>query len=110
MDREVMANMPDIIIKNKKREVMCTDRCGNTSKQGCDITGSRKENKIQEFMYKSTTNVECEMYDCTSNNWSHQNDEERFKEKFGRHAIDSLQKTAVLGTSHGKYCSLKLEA
>jgi hypothetical protein len=29
----------------------------------------------------------------------------------GKHSIDSLQKTAVLGTSHqyGKYCSLKLE-
>jgi hypothetical protein len=29
----------------------------------------------------------------------------------GKHSIDSLQKTAILGTSHiiGKYCSLKLE-
>jgi hypothetical protein len=28
----------------------------------------------------------------------------------GEHSIDSLQKTAVLGTSHiiGRYCSLKL--
>ena len=28
----------------------------------------------------------------------------------GKHPIDSLQKTAILGTSCGKYCSLKLEA
>ena len=30
----------------------------------------------------------------------------------GKHSTDSLQTTAVLGTSHiiGKYCSLKLEA
>jgi hypothetical protein len=30
----------------------------------------------------------------------------------GKHSIDSLQKTAILGTSHviGKYCSVKLEA
>jgi hypothetical protein len=30
----------------------------------------------------------------------------------GKHLIDSLQKTAILGTSHiyGKYCSVKLEA
>ena len=30
----------------------------------------------------------------------------------GKHSIDSLQKTALLGTSHimGKYCSVNLEA
>jgi hypothetical protein len=28
-DREVTANMPDIIIKNKKREKVHTDRCGS---------------------------------------------------------------------------------
>jgi hypothetical protein len=30
----------------------------------------------------------------------------------GKHSIDSLQKTAMLGTSHkyGKHCSVKLEA
>ena len=49
-------------------------------------------------------NVEPEMYECTSNNWSHWNSNETLKEKFGtvpgKHSIDSLQKTAVLGTSH----------
>ena len=34
-------------------------------------------------MYRDTTNVEPEMYDCTSNNWSHWNSNERLKEKFG---------------------------
>ena len=28
-------------------------------------------------------NVEPEMYDCTSNNWSHWNSNEKLKEKFG---------------------------
>jgi hypothetical protein len=53
-------------------------------------------------MCRDTTNVEPEMYDYTSNNWSHWNSNEKLKEKFGsgRHSIDSLQKTAVLGTSH----------
>jgi len=55
-------------------------------------------------MYRDTTNVEPEMYDCTSNNWSHWNSNEKLKEKFGsvpgKHSIDSLQKTAILGTSH----------
>jgi hypothetical protein len=39
--------------------------------------------KIQEFMYSDTSNVEPEMYDYTSNNWSHWNSNEKLKEKFG---------------------------
>jgi hypothetical protein len=46
---------------------------------------SRKETKIQVFVYRDTINVEHEMYDHTSNNWSHWNSNERFKEKFGSH-------------------------
>jgi len=34
-DREVTANRPDIIIKNKKRENMHTIRYGNTGRQKC---------------------------------------------------------------------------
>jgi len=45
--------------------------------------GSGKEVKIQEFMYRDTTNVEPEKYDGTSNNWSHWNSNEKLKEKFG---------------------------
>ena len=82
-DREVTANRSDIIIKNKKRENMHTDRCGNTRRQKCCAKGSGKEVKIQQFVYRDTTNVEPEMYDCTSNNWSHWNSNEKLKEKFG---------------------------
>jgi hypothetical protein len=46
------------------------------------IKGSRREFKIQEFVYRDATNVEPEMYDCTSNNWSHWNSNEMLKEKF----------------------------
>ena len=35
-DREVTANRPDIIIKNKKEKTMHTDRCGNTRRQQID--------------------------------------------------------------------------
>ena len=38
---------------------------------------------MQEFMYRDATNVEPEMYDCTSNNWSHWNSYEKLKEKSG---------------------------
>ena len=62
---------------------MQTDRCGNTRRQKCCAKGSGQEVKIQEFMYRDTTNVEPEMYDCVSNNWCHWNSNEKFKEKFG---------------------------
>jgi len=62
---------------------MYTDRCGNTCRQKCCAKGSGKEVKIQEFKYKDTTNVGSEMYNCTSNNWSHWNSNEKLKEKFG---------------------------
>jgi hypothetical protein len=81
--KEVTANRPRIIIKNKKREKMHTDRCGNTYRQKCCVKGSGKEVKTQEFTYRETTNVEPEMYDYTSNNWSHRNSNEKLKEKFG---------------------------
>jgi hypothetical protein len=41
-EREVTANRPDIIIKNKKTENMHTDRCGNTGIQKCRAKGSGK--------------------------------------------------------------------
>ena len=56
---------------------MHTDRCGNTCRQKCCAKGSGKEVKIQEFMYRDTTNVEPEMYDYTNNNWSHWNSDEK---------------------------------
>ena len=64
----------------------------------------RKEVKVQEFMYRDTTNVEPEMYDYTRNNWSYWNSNEKLKKKLeavpGKHSMDSLQKTAILGISH----------
>ena len=79
---------------------MHTDRCGNTCRQKCCAKGSGKEVKIQEFVYRDTTHVEPQMYNCTSNNWSHWNSNEKFKEKFGNYTRKTLQKTAILGTSH----------
>jgi len=62
---------------------MHTDRYGDAGRQKC-AKGSGKEVKIQEFMYRGNTkNVEPEMYNYTSNNWSHWNSNERLKEKFG---------------------------
>jgi hypothetical protein len=62
---------------------MHTDRRGNTGRQKCCAKGRVKEVKIQEFMYRDKTNVEPEMYDYSSNNWSYWNSNEKLKEKFG---------------------------
>ena len=43
----------------------------------------KKEVEIQGFMYRYTMNVEPEMYDYNSNNWSRWNSNEKLKEKFG---------------------------
>jgi hypothetical protein len=66
-------------------------------------------------MNKETMNVEHEMYDYTSNNWSHQV-VTKGKEKFGSRTRQTFSrfttKTAVLVTSHiiQKVLHLKLEA
>ena len=83
---------------------MHTYRCGNTHRQKCCAKGSGKEVEIQEFMYRDTTNVEPEMDDYTNNNWSHWNSNEKLKKNLEavpvKHSTASLQKTAILGTSH----------
>jgi hypothetical protein len=61
IDREVTANRPDIIIKNKREEKIHTDRCSNTRRQKCRAHGGGKEVKIQKFRYRDTTNVEREL-------------------------------------------------
>ena len=105
-DREVTANRPDIIIKNKKKENVHTDRCGNTRRQKFCAKGSGKDVKIQEFMYRDTTNVEPEMYDYTlpviigATGIVTRSLRKNLEVVPGKHSIDSLQKTAILGTSH----------
>ena len=43
----------------------------------------KKLKYVQEFVYRDTANMEPEMYDHTSSNWSHWDSNEKFKEKFG---------------------------
>jgi hypothetical protein len=87
---------------------MHTDRCGNTSGQKCHT--KEAENKLK---YKSLCveiqrmwNMKCVIY--TRGNCSHRNSNKRFKQSLesipGKREIDSLQKTAVLGTSHNTEC------
>jgi hypothetical protein len=68
------------------------------------MKGSSKGSKIQEFMYKDTTNVEHESYYYTRGNWRHRILTRGLRKILeaipGKHSIGSPQKTAVLETSH----------
>ena len=95
---------------------MHTDRCGSTCRQKCCAKGSGKEVKIQEFMYRDTANVEPEMYDCTvlviigATGIVTRSLRKNLENVPGKHSINSLQKTAILGTSHKTRKVLQCEA
>jgi hypothetical protein len=80
------------------------DRCGNSRRQKCRAKGSGKEVEIQEFMYRDTTNVELK---CTvvpviigATGIVTRSLRKHLEAVPGKHSIDSVQKTAVLGTAH----------
>jgi len=53
-------------------------------------------------VYRGTTSVEHEMYNYSSNNWSHRIEIKGLK-KIAQaipYSVDLLQKTAICGTSH----------
>ena len=78
-DREVTANSPDIIIKNNK-EKTCTliDLAIPADR---NFVQEEAEKKLKYKSFRDATNVEPEMYDCTGNNWSHCNGNEKLKKK-----------------------------
>jgi len=95
---------------------MLTNRRVNTGGQKCHAKRSRKEIKMEEFMCGDKTNVEREMCDRTSNNWSHRSSNKGLQENWevipAIYSVDLLQKTAILGTSYiiRKGCRLTIEA
>ena len=97
-DREVTVNRTDIIIKNTK-EKTCTLIDVAIPADRNVVKRKREKVKIQEFMYRDTMNVEPEMYECTSNNWSHWNSNKKLKEKF----VNCTRKTFNRFTTKGSY-------
>jgi hypothetical protein len=82
---------------------MHTDRCGNTRRQKCRAKGSRKEVKIQEFMYRDTKwYLKCTITPVIigATGIVTKSLRKNLEAIPGKPSIDSLQKTAVLGTSH----------
>jgi hypothetical protein len=62
---------------------------------------AEKKLKYKSLGIEITTNVEPEMYDYTSNNGNHWRSLRKNLEDLpGKHSVDSLQKTAILGTSY----------
>jgi hypothetical protein len=79
---------------------MHTDRCGNTGRQKCRAKGSGKEVKIQEFRYRDTTKYTIIPVIIGATRIVTGSLRKNLGDIPGKHSIDSLQKTAVLGTPH----------
>ena len=82
-DRKVTTNRPGIIIKNKREKTCTLIDVAIFADRNVVQKEAEKKLKIEEFMYRDTTNVEPEMYDYTSSKWSHWNSNEKLKEIFG---------------------------
>ena len=79
------------------------------------IKGSGKEVKIEQFMYRDTTNVEPEMYGYIpiivgATGIVTRSLRKNLEAVPGKHSIDLLQKKAILGTSHTIRKVLQCEA
>ena len=111
---EVTANRPDIIIKNKK-EKTCT-LIDVAIPAGRNVVQKGAEKKLKyKSLGRDRTNVEPEMYDHTSNNWSHLNSNTELKEKsasYTRNTFKTFYKRRLYleyHTHYGKHYSVKLE-
>jgi hypothetical protein len=96
-EREFMASRPDTIITNKKER---TCRCGTICGQ-YHTKGSGKETKIQDLMYgdkKRACNMKCVFIPVIIIGVTGM--VEKGLKTICLHSLDTLQKTAVLTTSH----------
>ena len=103
-DREVTANRPAIITKNKKRRNMHTDGCGNTRREKCRAKRSRKKLKYKSLCIEIQRmwNLNCTIIPVKTGATGvvTRSLRKNLEAVPGKHSIDSPQKTATLGTSH----------
>ena len=93
-DRDVTGSRPDIIIKNKKHKT-CTPIDVATQRTEMSRRRKQKINKIQQFVYRDTANIEHEMCDYTGNNCSHRSGNKRFKGKFVSHSSKTFNRVTT---------------
>jgi len=95
---------------------MHTDRCGNTHRQKCCAKGTWKKLKYNSLHIhiQRMWNLKCMIITAIIGSIGivTRNLRKNLEAIPGRHSIDSLQSTAILGTSdiRRNYCSVKLEA
>ena len=79
---------------------MHTDRCGNTRRQKCCAKGSGNEVKIQEI--QRMWNLKCTIIPVIigATGIVTRSLRKNLEDIPGKHSIGSLQKTAIIGTSH----------
>jgi len=93
---------------------MHTDRCGNTCRQKCCAKGSGEEVKIQEIyieiqrMWNLKSTIVPVIIGTTG--IVTRSLRENLEAVTGKHSLDSIQKTAILGTSHIIWKVLQCEA
>ena len=81
-DREVTANRPDIIIKNKKEKTCTLIDVAIPADRNVVQKEAEKKLKYKILCIEIQRMWNLKMYDCTSNNWSHWKSDEKFKKKF----------------------------
>jgi hypothetical protein len=103
-DREVRANRPDIIIIKQKRENMHTDRCVNTGRQTRRSKEAEKRLKYKSLCIEIQRmwNLKCTIIPVIigATGMVTRSLRKNLETVPRKHSIDSLQKTAILGTSH----------
>jgi len=83
--REVTANRPDIIIKNKKQKTCTLIDVAIPANKNVVQQEAEKKLKYKSLGIEIQKVWKLEMYDYTSNNWSHWNSNKKLKEKYGRY-------------------------
>jgi hypothetical protein len=101
-DREVLENRPDIIIKNKDTICLLIDVAIPSDR---NVIQKEFEKKLKYKKYRNSVNVEHEMFCVIPVIIGAAEIVTKGLKKYpetipGKLSIDSLQKTAVLGTSH----------
>ena len=79
---------------------MHTDRCGNTCRHKCCAKRSGRETKIEEFVYRDTTNVKIVPVIIGATAIVTKGLRKNIEDIPGKHSVGSLQKTTILGTPH----------